>query len=311
MKASGSRSAKKPKRKSNLSTLAALLVVVIIFAFVVYSLIAPQQTEPQTSLMKAAIVDQLSMLDPNREFTKPAEDIMRQASLNVDVYGPENVTVGLYATLSAEGYGLIVFRVHGGVNQQIASHPVGLYTSEPYNEFSYPQEQLADLVGMGRAYDRNDTVLFAVTPKFIRERTVTDYPGTVVVLMGCYGLFSTELPQAFIDRGASVVIGWKGLVGLEHTDEATLVLLRALLLDKLSISSCVQATMNRVGPDPQSKSVLDFYPQDSGSLGFSEASLKRGFEIMSIHTPSVPMWTQTWEFVDTMSTGNWMPETAF
>lgn len=90
----------------------------------------PQQIEPQKPLMKAAIVDQLSMLDPNQEFTKPAEDIMRQAGLNVDVYGPENVAVGLYATLSAEGYRLIVFRVHGGVNQQ----------SFTYGDCKYRQE---------------------------------------------------------------------------------------------------------------------------------------------------------------------------
>lgn len=44
--------------------------------------------------------------------------------------------------------------------------------------------------------------------------------------MGCYGLFSQDLPQAFIERGASVVIGWKGLVGTQHTDDATRTLLR-------------------------------------------------------------------------------------
>ena len=285
MKASGSRSAKKPKRKSNLSTLAALLVVVIIFAFVVYSLIAPQQTEPQTSLMKAAIVDQLSMLDPNREFTKPAEDIMRQAGLNVDIYGPENVTVGLYAWLPDAGYRLILFRVHGGVNQKMEGNPVGLYTSEPYNELSHQQEQLADLVGMGRAYDRNDTVVFAVTPKFIRERSITDYPGTVIVLMGCYGLFSTDLPQAFIDRGASVIIGWKGLVGLEHTDRATLVLLEAILLDKLSIRDSVDRTIDRVGPDPESKSPLAYYPEEKGNLTFPELHPSGLFRASSLTTP--------------------------
>lgn len=285
MKASGSRSAKKPKRKSNLSTLAALLVVVLIFAFVVYSLIAPQQTGSQAPGMKAAIVDQLSMLYPNREFTKPAEDIMRQAGLNVDIYGPENVTVGLYAWLPDAGYRLILFRVHGGVNQKMEGNPVGLYTSEPYNELSHPQEQLADLVGMGRAYDRNDTVVFAVTPKFIKERSITDYPGTVVVLMGCYGLFSTGLPQAFIDRGASVVIGWKGLVGLEHTDKATLVLLEAMLLDKLSIRDSVDRTLDRVGSDPESKSLLAFYPEEKGSLTFSELQ-PSGLFIASSMTPA-------------------------
>jgi len=57
------------------------------------------------------------MLYPSREFTKPAENLLHEAGLSVDVYGPESVTVDLYAWIPSAGYGLIIFRVHGGVNQ--------------------------------------------------------------------------------------------------------------------------------------------------------------------------------------------------
>jgi len=192
--------------------------------------------------------------------------------------------VDLYAWIPSAGYGLIIFRVHGGVNQQIQGNPVGLYTSEQYSELGYPEEQLGDRVGVGRAYDRNDTVVFAVTPKFIKERSAADYPGTIVILMGCYGLFSTDLPQAFIDRGASVVIGWKGLVGLEHTDKATLVLLEAIVLDKLKIQDSVERTLDRVGPDPESKSTLTYYPETKGDLVFSDLH-PSGFFMVSSMAP--------------------------
>jgi hypothetical protein len=78
--------------------------------------------------------------------------------------------MNLYASLSAHGYRLVVFRVHAGVNEEMKGHPVGLFTAEPYSQLKYPQEQLSDLVGSAQAFNRTE-IVFAVTPKFIREKS--------------------------------------------------------------------------------------------------------------------------------------------
>ncbi len=270
MKVVGKEKSEKPKRKVRLGTLAGYFILLLLVALVIYIIMPTQPATPAKSSKRAAIVDQLSVHSPNQAFIDATGKLMQQADFAIDLYTQDSVTVGLYGTLPSRGYKLIVFRVHAGVNQQMTGHPVGLYTTETYNELSYPQEQLADLVGMGRGFDGNDTVVFAVTPKYIEQRSAANYPGTVIVLMGCYGLFSQDLPQAFIDRGASVVIGWDKLVGVERTDNATIILLRYLLQEKLSVSDSVKSTMKEIGPDLEYKSVLGYYPQNSGGMALSQ-----------------------------------------
>ena len=270
LKASRKEKRERPKRKTRLGTLAACVILVLVVALVIYLIIPTQSATPTKSSKSAAIVDQLSVHSPDQAFINATVDMMQQAGFGVDLFTQDSVTVGLYGSLPSRGYELIVFRVHAGVDQKMTGHPVGLYTTETYNELSYPQEQLADLVGMGRGFDTNDTVVFAVTPKFIEQRSAANYPGTMIVLMGCYGLFSQDLPKAFIDRGASVVIGWDKLVGVDHADKATLTLLRYLLQNKLSVSNSVKATMGEVGPDPDYKSVLGYYPKNNGDVTLSQ-----------------------------------------
>lgn len=255
----------KPKRKVKSRKLLFLLTLGLVIVFVAYLSIPSHVARPEKLSLKAAVLDQLSLNYPNRAFIDAAQSTMRQAGLKVDIY--DSVTVDLYRTLPTYGYGLIIFRVHAGVYQK--ENYVALFTVEPYSLFKYQQEQLADLLGEGWT-NRSDTGVFAVPPKFIRESSVADYQGAVIVLMGCTGLYSRDLPQAFIDRGASVVVGWNYLVGVTHTDTATLTFLRMLLLEKMSIAGSVAATMSQSGADPDYGSVLEYYPNEKGSLTFSQ-----------------------------------------
>ena len=214
-------------------------------------------------LGKAAIVDQLGLRNLNPAFINEAKLILGRGGFQVDVYPPEMVTVNLYKTISTKGYRLIVFRVHMGVNEEANDKPVGLFTTEPYSQFNYQVEQLKDWVASAKAYGTNE-VLFAVSPKFIKEATILDYPGTIIILSGCFGLYSKALPQAFLDRGASAILGWNGLVDVNYVDEATLSLLKALCLKKLSIKEAVKAVMHEIGPDPTHKSKLSYYPPTIG-----------------------------------------------
>jgi len=233
------------------------------------SILTPSSTGHKP-LSKVAIVDQLSAYSPDSGFMQKAENVLEQADFSVDIFDPEDVTVNLYASLAGRGYKLIVFRVHAGVNEEVKGHPVGLFTTESYTQFKYQQEQLNDLVGSAQAFNRTETV-FAVTPKFIREKSIVDYDDAIVILMGCFGLYSPDLPQAFMDRGATMIIGWDGLVDLEHTDKATLTLLRLMLLQKMNVEQAVASTMNDIGAD-SSGSVLGYLPLERGGFTFFEFS---------------------------------------
>jgi len=291
LKSRGRRDRAKGKRRVKTVELAGFLLLGIFITFIVYLMIFPQsfhrgnQSQVSTATsqsttasrltLKAALVDQLSVHSPNREFVESAKNMMLEAGFDVDFYGPEEVTISLYGSLAKHGYKLIVFRVHAGIeirswDPEIKGKPVGLFTTEAYSELLYPEEQLYDLVTPAQAFNESEKV-FAVSPEFIKQRSA-DYEGTVIVLMGCFGLFSRDLPQAFISRGASVVIGWDGLVDVKHTDEATLTLLKMILLDGMSVEESVKATMEEWGPDPVEGSVLGYYPQYRGSLTFSEFS---------------------------------------
>jgi len=289
LKSGGRRDKVKERRRVKTGELAGFLVLTVFIIFLAYLMISPPTShtgnppEVRTSTsgsatvnkptLKAAWVDQLSVHSPNRELIDTAKEMMLGAGFDVDIYNPNEVTVNLYGSLAKYGYKLIVFRVHAGVevrswDPEIKGKPVGLFTTETYSELKYPQEQLYDLVTAAQAFNDSE-VVFAVNPEFIEQRSA-DYGGTVIILTGCFGLFSRDLPQAFISRGASVVIGWDGLVDVKHTDQATLTLLRMMIKEGMSVEESVRATMKELGPDPVEGSILSYYPPNKGILTFSE-----------------------------------------
>jgi hypothetical protein len=303
----GFRKARK-KRKIKPSELLGFIGIGLFLALVLYLAFAPQPNpmehivtsssgttvfkseSSEAFLGKAAIVDQLGLRNPNQAFINEAKLILGRAGFQVDVYPPEAVTVSLYKTISARGYRLIVFRVHMGVNDEAGDKPVGLFTSEPYSQFDYQVEQLRDWVASAKAYGANE-VLFAVSPKFIKEATVLDYPGSIIILSGCFGLYSKPLPQAFLDRGASAILGWDGLVGIDYVDKATLSLLKALCLEKLSVKEAVEAVMREVGPDPDNGNRLGYYPSSIGDHRLTEPFMaSRGFTQPLV---SIMAWSTT------------------
>jgi hypothetical protein len=272
------------KRPIRVGQIAGILALILGVAFVVYLAIPPQVPSTGSAPPKVVIVDELGGELANPQFTQTVRDITGEGGLSVDRYGPQDVTVSFYSLLPAYGYRLILLRVHAGVDQQMEGHPVGLYTAESYNELGYPQEQLSGLVAIGRSYNRSQEAVFAVTPKFITEKSAADYHGALIIIMGCYGLFSRDLPQAFIDRGASAVVGWNGLVGLPHTDMATLSLLRDLVTGRHTVSESVKAAMKEVGPDPDYNSIMGYYPRENGGLTFSDI-VESPFPELIVPTP--------------------------
>ena len=70
-------------------------------------------------------------------------------------------------------------------------------------------------------------LIFAVSSEFIKDAK-GDFDNTAIITMGCESYYYDDMAIAFVEKGASVYIGWSTLVSLEYIDAATLDLLGRL-----------------------------------------------------------------------------------
>ncbi len=213
----------------------------------------------------AAIVDQLSLTDPNPDFVASATSLLQQAGYQVDYYPGEQVTVDFYRRLPEGNHDLLVMRSHstalvfeGEQLEDVASWEeeatsVAIFTNEPYRQDLYYDEQLAGRIGFGQyaqEYSENAPKWFGITPEFIRSSMEGRFDGTTVIMMGCQGLLNEKAAEAFAEKGADIFISFDGLISGEYSDTATERLLEKLLIEGLPVGDAVAQTAAEVGPDP-------------------------------------------------------------
>jgi hypothetical protein len=221
--------------------------------------------------LRAVIVDQLSSVRENETFVTNVTRELEDYGLEVDLYQGRNVTVDLYRQLATHGYKLIIFRAHSGLlaeNEETKDRTV-LFTNEGYRQFEHYEDQLRDRLVMARVGEGYPMV-FGIPPKFIGESMAGKFDDSVVIMMGCSGLFMRDLAEAFVDKGASVYVAWNGSVELYYVDEATAYLVRQLCSGNQTIEEAVASTMDVIGPDPKHGSGLEYYPSDSGDRKLQE-----------------------------------------
>ncbi len=109
-------------------------------------------------------------------------------------------------------------------------------------------------------YEEDAPALFIVGPDFVRQSMKGRFENTLLIIGGCDSLSTTALADAFLERGATAVVGWNGLVDLTHNDQALLYFLRMLMVEGLSVAQAVARTQVDIGPDPVLGSRLMFYP---------------------------------------------------
>lgn len=244
---------------------AAALIGVIFFSILLINSILnkPSTSQPvgSNSQPKAAIVDQLSLTYPNQIFIQTATAILEQAGYAVDYYPGKNVTVDFYRDLATHGYKLIILRVHsalGGAGRP----PLALFTSELYDKTKYFYEQLAEqlqIVLFNEGLDRG-TQYFGIMPSFITSSMNGRFGNATIIMMGCDGLAYNYTADAFIEKGAGVVIGWTSSVSASYTDQTTTRLLQHLITEKQTTKQATENTKKEVGPDPTYFSQLTYYP---------------------------------------------------
>jgi hypothetical protein len=251
-----------------------LMVGLVVFAVQDW-FIQPGLREPMP--LKAALIDQLAISFPNSSFVAEFKKIFGSAGFTTDVYSGSEVNIDLYRNLPSRGYRAIVFRVHQSTPVEyllpnprpVAGPPVYLFTGEQYVEQKYVIEQLSDLVVPAREIN-GSRIYFAIGPKFVQSMS-GKFPNTVVVLAGCSGLYSAELADSLIVKGASIVIGWQRFVQMDYTDAAVIRLLKALVLERTTVNRAIAVTISDIGLDPSYKTNLLAYPEQRIGLTFQEA----------------------------------------
>jgi hypothetical protein len=219
---------------------------------------------------KAVIIDQLAITDPNTGFVNDAAARLLDAGYAVDYYRPDEVTVDFYRDLPKRGYKLIIIRSHASqtiyerntaTGGAIERNGVALFTNERYTDVSHVDDQRAYRLGIGSYPQLNITTkYFLIGPAFVQSSMRGSFRDATIVLMGCGGLSTNDLAQAFQQRGVTRFISWDKLVSAAHTDAATTTLLTHLVTESLPASEAVARTMAEVGPDPSYGSRLLSYP---------------------------------------------------
>jgi hypothetical protein len=221
---------------------------------------------PIAARPKAAIIDQTGYSFPSPDFIAEARDTLEEAGYEVEYFAPEEITVGFYRTLPDKGFDFILFQTHStsevmvtDENKEESDYAPGpfLFTTELYAQQRYLTLQVSDQVRASELFFEGSPLLFAVGPEFVRRSMRGLFPDTVIVIGGCQSLAAPDLARAFLEKGASTVIGWDEMVNLSHNNEAVLRLLEALLVEGASAEEAVERAMADVGLDPRYESSLD------------------------------------------------------
>jgi hypothetical protein len=203
-------------------------------------------------VQRAAIVDQLSLTAPNQQFVDEATAFLEGNAYEVDYFSGEQITVDFYRRLPEGDYDLLLLRVHSTADVSRGEEDVtavSLFTGQPYSRDLFYDEQLEGKVGFAQ-YTEESPKLFGITSEFVRESMKGEFDDTVVLMMGCQGFINSQGAEAFEAKGAQTFIGWDGLVSAQHTDEATMLLLRHLIEGEEAPADAIAQTMASVGPDP-------------------------------------------------------------
>jgi hypothetical protein len=259
-----------PKRWLALLVGTAIAVpVVFILALVVISQSGGQPAEAPTVVSntgpRAAIVDQLSLTQPNPTFVDTVTEILKESGYAVDYHPGEEVTVEFYRSFPAQPYDLIIYRVHSALGREDGEPAdwVTLFTADSYRESWYVDEQKTRRLSKVSYYEDGPSY-FGIMPGFVRSSMKGNLRGSTVVLMGCDGLATDTIAKALVDKGAKAVVSWNGLVTGDHTDAAAEQLLRHLATEGLPLGEAVEKTAAEIGPDPAYGSILRLYPPEGG-----------------------------------------------
>jgi len=262
----------KPGKRGLFSLIAVICLALIGLVLFIGCSQNANQGEPG---LKAAIIDQLYILEPNQDFIDQATAYLQACGFDVDIYQGEQVSVNFYRQLPKQRYKLIIFRAHSGLMQRqqdsqvVVKEATYLFTNEAYSQTKYVREQLTDQMLPAKMVEDYPSV-FAINSKFLLTSMSGRFEDTAIIMMGCGTTYLDDMAEAFVLKGAATYMGWNSGVGLGYVDEATLVLLQNLFIEELAVDEAVAKTMAQEGADPSTGARLKYYPPESGDQAIEQ-----------------------------------------
>ncbi len=214
-----------------------------------------QRTQDRAT-QRVIIYDQLIDVPSYVDFEAKMRAIFEDG-ISVEYLSGEEVDVGTFRH-GPGASALVVLRVHSGV----FDNETWLFTGEEYSESGHVMDQLKGLVHIARCSSTSELV-FAMGPEFVREYW-RELDGAVVMLMGCESMDDTGLADEMLSRGASAVVGWRGPVSIDESDEVTLRLLEAMVSGS-SVGEAVEMVDGELGLDGR----LVFHPAEAHGFRLS------------------------------------------
>ena len=245
-----------PKHRLWILVIVGILVVFLVSSWILFredtSLFTPSNAE-------VVIIDQLEGSYPNQTFKKTITELMNDFNMDVDYFKHDEISVDLFRNLLRNDYRLIILRMHAATGEEMGQPSLlALFTGEPYSKSRHIWEQVTDQVIRVRV-DIDSDSYFGIYPSFVSQGMKGTCRNATVIMMGCHGLTSTIMAEAFIEKGANIYVGWDGPIIVEYVDCATTQFLRYVFVENLSIEESVNQVMNHIGPDPIFGSVLSAY----------------------------------------------------
>ena len=220
---------------------------------------------------RAAIVDQLYNLRENETLIDELTRELEAYGFVVDLYQGDDVTVDLYRRLPRYGHNLIIFRAHSGLlgEGEVAVPRTLVFTNEEYSTGSHRTDQVRDRLAVG-VPGPGQPPMFGITSSFVTGSMKARFDDTVIIMMGCGGIYLEDMARAFISKGASAYLAWDLSVLLHYVDDATLYLVNQLCSEGMTVGEAVASTMRVMGPDPQYEAQLRCYPPDKKDKTLAE-----------------------------------------
>ena len=240
---------KRPRKKLLLFLAAIIFIIGVVSYLGFHGLSQSTETEKETIIRKAAIIDGLSEDLPNPSLINEMSNILKSSGYEVTVFNGSRVNVELFKKLPEMGFKLIIMRLHGGRIRQ----PIGLFIvsgifAEPFSEEKYEYEYYSGYFLKGVAYIGGKEY-FVITPAYVSEKFQGKFPGSAIIILSCYSMWDQVLASSFIERGASIVVGIDKKADIRYLDKVGLELVKQIS-QGVSIEEAVSKTMEKIEPDP-------------------------------------------------------------
>src|SRR5712692_2299259 len=211
------------RERNRLASFTSGLKILFILLLSIYALhLPPAKSLPQADVM---ILDMTGIRNDSRDYLYHLLSSTGLSYVSYTGMGIEDLKL-----LTTGQYRFIIIWAHSGIND--------MATSEHYSPFYHVFEQLTGQVGTYHVAGKD---YFSIKPGLVDEM-VGRFRGTTVLLMGCNTMTQTGLAQAFVNKGASTVIGWRGLVSLTVTDMTVVTLFQRVLAEHQTTLQAVSET---------------------------------------------------------------------